>query len=147
MPKSKGVIHGESWLPLTYQIIGQAMEVHNTLGPGHREAVYHEAMAARLRAADLFFEDERYIPIVQEDGQRLGGYSPDFVVAETVIVELKARSHTITKDDQAQVIGYFAALPQCAVALFINFGRYRLEFHRLLPPKSVQAFRREKWSK
>jgi hypothetical protein len=41
-PKS-AVVQGESWLPLTYKIIGLAMEVHNELGPGHRETTYHDA--------------------------------------------------------------------------------------------------------
>ena len=147
MPKSKGVIQSEGWLLVTYKIIGLAMDIHNELGPGHREAVYHDAMAAKLKMADLFFEDEPYLPVVLEEGQVVGGNSPDFVVEEIIIVELKARTYTMSKDDLAQVIGYFAVLPQCPAALFLNFGRTRLEYRRLLPPKSVQAYRREKWGK
>jgi hypothetical protein len=62
-------------------------------------------------------------------------------------VEYTARFHLMTKDDMARIIGYFAALPQCPVALFINFGRPRLEYHRLLPPTKVKVFQREKWGK
>jgi len=134
-----------SWTKLTYRIIGLAMEVHNELGPGHREYVYHNAMAAKLKAAGLNFEDEPYCPVTLNDGTEVGGNKPDLVVEQTVIVELKARSHLMTKDEEAQVIAYFAALPHCPVALYFNFGRPRLEHHRLLPPKKVQAFRREKW--
>ncbi len=43
---------------LTYRIIGLAMEVHNELGPGHREADYHDALAIKLRNAGLDFLDE-----------------------------------------------------------------------------------------
>ena len=145
--KPEDVIHGEAWLQHTYKIIGLAMEVHYELGPGHREAVYHDAMAAKFQAAGLLFEDEPHLLIALEDGTIVGGNSPDFVVEESIIVELKARGHGLTGDDQAQVIGYFAVLPQCPVALFINFGRPRLEYRRLLPPKNVQAFQRQKWSK
>jgi GxxExxY protein len=145
-PKS-GVIQGESWLPLTYKIIGLAMEVHNELGPGHREATYHDALVVKCRRHDLLFEDEPYIMVTLEDGTTVGGNSPDLVVEERVIVELKARSYGMTKDDQAQLIGYFAALPGCPVGLFFNFGRSRLEYHRLLPPKSVAGYQRGKWGK
>lgn len=69
---------------------------------------------------------------------------PDFVVARCVLVEIKARGHLMTKDDLVQVIGYFAILPECRVGLFINFGRPRLEYHRLFPPKKVTAFQRNK---
>ena len=147
MPRPKPVIKDEPWLKLTYTIIGLAMQVHNELGPGHREAVYHDAMAAKLKQAGLNFEDEPYIPITLEDGSVVGGDSPDHVVEQIVIAEYKARSHLMTDDDLAQVIGYFAALPHCPVALFINFGRPRLEYHRILPPKKVEAFRRQKWGK
>jgi GxxExxY protein len=133
------------WTKVTYKIIGLAMEVHNELEPGHRERVYHRAMVAKLKQANLNFEDEPDCPVTLDDGTRVGGNRPDLVVEQSLIVELKARFHLMTKDDEAQVIGYFAALPQCPVALFINFGRPRLEHHRLLPPKKVRAYRREKW--
>lgn len=136
-----------SWTKLTDTIIGLAMEVHNELEPGHREYVYHNAMVAKQKQTDLNFEDEPNCPITLDDGTVVGGNRPDLVVEQTVIVELRARSHLMTKDDQAQVIGYFAVLSECPVALFINFGRPRLEYHRLLPPRKVQAYRREKWGK
>jgi GxxExxY protein len=145
--KPKTVIQNAPWLKYTYKTIGLAMEVHNELGPGHRESVYHNAMAAKCGKAELNFEDEPFIPITLDDGTVVGGNSPDLVIEQSVIVELKARSHLMTNDDVARIIGYFAALPQCPVALYINFGRPRLEYRRLLPPKKVTAFQREKWGK
>jgi GxxExxY protein len=147
VPEPKPVIQDVPWLKLTFTIIDLAMQVHNELGPGHREAVYHDAMAAKLKQVGLNFEDEPYIPITLEDGTVVGGDSPDHVVEQIVIVEYKARSHLMTDDDLAQVIGYFAVLPHCPVALFINFGRPRLEYRRIMPPKKVEAFRRQKWGK
>jgi GxxExxY protein len=132
---------------LTYKIIGLAMEVHNELGPGHREADYQDALAIKFRQAELDFEDEPGILITLDKGEVVKTRRPDFVVDKSVIVEIKGRSHLMTKDDQAQVIGYFAALPDCKVALFFNFGRPRLEYHRLFPPKKVTAFQRQKWGK
>jgi hypothetical protein len=67
------------------------------------------------------------------------------IVERSVIVELKAHVYTVSRDEQAQVIGYFAALEECAVALYLNFGRRRLEYRRLFPPVTVQVYRRAKW--
>jgi GxxExxY protein len=142
-----GVIQGEPWLGITYKVIGLAMEVHNEIGPGHREAVYHDAMAAKFKLNGVVFEDEPHVLVALEDGTLVGGNSPDFVIEERVIVELKSHTYDTTSDEEAQVIGYFAALSACPVALLMNFGRRRLEYHRLLPPKSVQAYQRPKWSK
>jgi hypothetical protein len=43
-----GLVEDAPWSDLTYEIIG-LMAVHNDLGPGHREAVYQRALAAKLR--------------------------------------------------------------------------------------------------
>jgi len=43
---------------LTYQVIGLAMAVHNDLGPGHREATYHNAMTQRFADVGLAAERE-----------------------------------------------------------------------------------------
>src|SRR5512137_2703390 len=104
------------WTDLTYKIIGLAMQVHNELGPGHREAVYHNAMAVKLKQAGLNFQDEPYIPVTLDDGTVARGNRPDHLVEETVIVEYKAFFHLMTKDELAQVIGYYAALPHYPVA-------------------------------
>ena len=141
----KPVITDAPWIDLTYQIIGLAMALHNELGPGHRESVYHNGMAIKLQSAGRAFESEPYVPIALADGAVVKGQCPDLVVERLVVVELKAHVYTISRDEQAQVIGYFAALPECPVALYLNFGRRRLEIHRLFPPTTVQAYRREKW--
>jgi len=145
MRRSPDPMQKAPWFSLTYQIIGLAMQVHNELGPGHREEVYHNAMVAKLTNAGMSFVDELFQAVTLEDGTVVGQNKPDLVIDDTVIVELKARTHGMTVDDQAQVIGYFAAFAQCPVGLWINFGRARLEYHRLLPPKSVRAFQRRKW--
>ncbi len=145
--QAKTVIRKAPWTDLTYRIIGLAMEVHNEIGPGHREATYHNAMAAKFKPAGLVFEDEPQLPVALNDGTVVRGNMPDLVVEDTVIVELKARKYQMTDDDMAQIIGYFAVLPQCPVALFINFGRLRLEYRRLLPPQTIKAYQRQKWNK
>ncbi len=94
------------------------MQVHNELGPGHREADYQDALAIEFKQANLNFVDEPEILIALDSGEVVKTRRPDFVVEQVVIVELKGRSHLMTKDDEAQVIGYFAALPDCPRSAF-----------------------------
>ncbi len=121
---------------ITYRIIGLAMEVHNELGPGHREEAYHNALVAKLKQTDLAFLDEPEILVELEDGRTVQKYVPDLIVAEKVLTELKTHSWSMTRDDMAQVFDYFAGT-HCEVALFLNFGRPRLEYRRLLPPQII----------
>ena len=48
---------------LTYQIIGCAMKVHNTLGNGFQEAIYQRCLAIEMNTQGLNYTREREIPI------------------------------------------------------------------------------------
>ena len=50
--------------PLTYTLIGAAMEVHRVLGPGFLEAVYHAALAHEFSLRDIPFESKKRLPLV-----------------------------------------------------------------------------------
>jgi GxxExxY protein len=128
---------------LTYQVIGLAMAVHNDLGPGHRESTYHNAMSQRFVDADLVAEYEPELPIFDENGNMVNFYRPDHRVAGRLLVEYKAFSHPLTQDDIAQCLDYFAA-SDCEVILLFNFGRRRLEWKRLFPPKNIVEHRLKK---
>jgi hypothetical protein len=53
-------------------------------------------------------------------------------------VEIKAHHQPLNADEVAQVLDYFAA-SNFQVALLITFGRQRLDWQRLFPPKHIQA--------
>ena len=133
---------------LTYRILGACMDVHNDIGPGHREEVYQRALAQKLRDIDIAFDEEPPLTFADGNGNVLVIYRPDFCVDGCVWVELKAFSHLLTEDEMAQVIDYFAADVErrCDVALLVNFGRPRLDWQRLFPPKEIATHLRKRWT-
>ncbi len=74
---------------LTREIIGCAMKVHQTLGPGFLESVYVKALAHELGKAGLHVDCHRAIAVVY-DGIVVGDFFADMLIADTVLVENKA---------------------------------------------------------
>lgn len=134
-----GLVTDAPYHKLCYDIIGAAMFVHNKQGPGHREKLYQRSLTARLRDIGLKVEEEVRVEIDFE-GHPVGLLYLDHLVEDAVIVEDKAFSHMLTNEDIAQVITYLAAtgLP---VGLLFNFGRRRLEYKRIFPPKKLEGWR------
>jgi GxxExxY protein len=71
------------------QIIGLAMKVHSTLGPGFLESVYQNALIWEVRKSGLRSEVQKPIR-VKYDGQIVGAFAADVLVNDSVIVEVKA---------------------------------------------------------
>jgi GxxExxY protein len=116
--------------PLTYAIIGAAMEVHRELGCGFLEAVYQEAIAVELTAREVPFRKEVMLPVYYKEHQLPTGYRADFVCYGKIIVELKALAKLTTVDD-AQLLNYLKATG-FESGLIINFGGRSLEWRRLV---------------
>lgn len=75
---------------LTYQIIGAAIEVHKTLGPGLLESVYKEAMIEELTSRGLEARTEVPFTITYKGKDLSTRLRLDLLVCDTVIVELKS---------------------------------------------------------
>jgi GxxExxY protein len=116
---------------LTYKIIGCAMKVHSTLGNGFQEVIYQRALAIELHKAGLNFTRELEMQIYYE-GEEIGKRRVDFLIANKVMVELKA----LTKMEDvhlAQGLNYLVAY-KLDKGLLINFGAKSLEVKRLRHP-------------
>ena len=76
--------------PLSYKVIGCAMEVYNVLGPGLLESVYEKALIHELQINGLSVSSQ--VPVeMSYKGVNLGeGLRLDLLVEETLIVELKS---------------------------------------------------------
>jgi GxxExxY protein len=122
---------------LTYTIIGCAMASHRNLGPGLREDTYQRDLDLHFSEAGLTYQPQKLYEVYDStDHSRLiGYYIPDFVVAEKVVVEIKAL-RGLDNSHLAQVIGYLA-VSSCPVGLLLNFGGRSLQYKRILPPKNI----------
>jgi len=112
---------------LTEKIIGCAMRVHSTLGPGFLESVYQKALAHELHKSGLRLDIEKFITVLY-DGVVAGNFSADILIEGRVMIELKA-NQTIVAAHEVQLINYLTATG-INVGLLLNFGAEKLEFKR-----------------
>jgi len=105
---------------ITRTIIGAAIEVHRTLGPGLLESAYEECLCRELALRRVPFKRQQQLP-VEYKGLRLDcGYRLDLLVAEMVVVEIKAVAKLLPIHE-AQLLTYLR-LGKWKVGLLINFN-------------------------
>ena len=104
---------------LTAAIIGAAIAVHRTLGPGLLESAYEACFAYELESRGLRVERQKALPVIYRGVQIDCGYRIDLLVEKEVIVELKASQLQPIHD--AQLLSYLK-LSGRSVGLLINFN-------------------------
>jgi GxxExxY protein len=106
--------------PLTGAVIAAAIEVHRLLGPGLLESIYQRALCHELHVRGIRFQGQRPVS-VNYKGVNLGDdLRLDIVVADQLIVELKAVEKLLSIHD-AQLITYLK-LTGLHTGLLINFN-------------------------
>ncbi len=114
---------------LTKEIIGAAMEVHNTLGCGFLESVYEESLAVEFGLRNIQFERQKPLDVFYKE-EHVKQFICDFLVAGVVMVELKAIKE-ITESQKAQVLNYLRAT-NLKLGLLLNFGASSLQYKRVI---------------
>jgi GxxExxY protein len=105
---------------LSHAIIGAAVEIHRTLGPGLLETVYEECLARELTLRTIPFERQKPIPLVYKDLKLECGYRLDFLVRNRIVVEIKS-IETIAPIHEAVMLTYLR-LSESPLGLLINFN-------------------------
>lgn len=104
---------------LTYAIIGAVKRVYAGLGSGFLEKVYQKALVLELGELGLDVQED--VPIqVRYRGQVVGDFRADILVADCVILELKA-VEALIEIHEVQLVNYLRAT-RVEVGLLINFG-------------------------
>jgi len=110
--------------PFTEKVIGCAIEVHRTLGPGLLESTYQQCLAYELNKSGIPFKLEESMPVTYKDVKLDCGYRVDVLVDKRLILELKSVENV--KDiHKAQLITYMK-LSHIKTGLLINFNVSRL---------------------
>ena len=105
--------------------------MHKFLGNGFQEVIYQRALAIEMRKARLEFVREIEQNIFYKDfPEPIGTRRADFVVAEKVLVELKA-INALEDVHTVQTLNYLRAY-RLEVALLINFGEKSVKYKRLI---------------
>ena len=105
---------------LTHSIIGAALVIHRTVGPGLLESVYEECLAYELTERGFAIERQPERPFVYRGVRLAVAYKPDLVVERCVVVELKTVERFIPVHT-AQLLTYLK-LERLHVGLLLNFN-------------------------
>ena len=105
---------------ITETIIGAAIQVHRTLGPGLLESAYAACLAYELGKRGLAVEEQKAVPLVYEQVKLECGYRMDLLVEQSVVVEVKS-VEALAPIHEAQAMSYLR-LSGCQLALLINFN-------------------------
>ncbi len=107
-----------------------SFEIHKFHRYGHLEKVYENALAHRLRKADLSVEQQFSLSVYDEDGTEIGAYFADLFVDNCLIVEIKA-CRDLVDEHFAQLLGYLRS-SKVEHGMLINFGNQRLQVKKLV---------------
>jgi GxxExxY protein len=116
--------HGD----LTEKIIGAAMAVHRSLGPGLDEKIYENALCLEFVAQSLDFSQQQQFPVFYRN-KLVGNLITDLIVEGKVIIETKVASG-ISDAHIAQTLSYLS-ISGLQVGLILNFRTASLTFKRV----------------
>lgn len=117
---------------ISYKVIGTAIELHKTIGPGLLESVYENALSYDLREQGFSVEQQVPMPFVYKGVKQDIGYRVDLIINNKVIIEIKS-IEALAPIHFAQTLTYLK-LSGLKLALLINFNCKILkdDIHRMV---------------
>lgn len=105
---------------LARKVIGAAIRVDKSLGPGLLESAYKECLYYMLIKEGLNVEKERAMPLIFEEVKMNCGYRIDLLVNNKIVIEIKS-VETLNEVHIAQTLTYLK-LGKFKLGLLINFN-------------------------
>ena len=107
-----------------------SFEIYKYLRSGHREKIYENALAHRLRKRGITVEQQQELRVFDEDGTLLGYLKADLLIEDRLICEIKG-VRSLVDEHIAQLLGYLRA-SRIEHGLLINFGGPKLEIRKFI---------------
>ena len=101
-------------------IVGCALRIHKSLGPGLLESAYEECLFYELQKQGLNIQKQKPLPLIYEEVKLEIGYRVDLMVEDKVIIEIKS-VEALHDVHMAQILTYLK-LSDCKLGLLINFN-------------------------
>ncbi len=117
------------------QVREASFALHKFLRHGHKEKIYENGLANRLRRQGIVIEQQPSLSVFDDDHTLVGTLDIDLLVAGELIVELKAVS-TLLNEHIAQLLGYLRASRK-EHGLLINFGSPVLQIKKYALSKDL----------
>jgi GxxExxY protein len=117
---------------LSYQIIGSCFDVFNSLGFGHKEIIYQQALASILKEKGIPHKREERIEVKGASNYK-GLYVLDFLVDKKIILELKV-APKLGYTHIHQAIAYLTAT-NIDLAILVYFTKDGVKYRRILRPR------------
>ena len=106
-------------------VIGHAIDVHSSLGPGLLESAYKECLFYKLVKAGLSVVKEKAMPLIFEEVKLECGYRIDLLVENKLVIEVKS-CEALADIHLAQTLTYLK-LGNYKLGLLINFNVLKLK--------------------
>ncbi len=103
----------------SYLIRGACFNIYKKFRNTQKESIYQRALKEELKTQGLIAEREKQLPIYHL-GVKVGAYTPDLLVNDSIILELKAKPY-FTKEDLQQ-FWYYLKNSKFKLGFLINFG-------------------------
>lgn len=110
---------------LTQRVIGLAMDVHRTFGPGLLESAYEEFLCIEFEDANIRYTRQAPISVTHKGRRAVIAYRADILVGDDLIVEIKSVDK-LASVHEAQILTYLR-LSGRRIGLLLNFNTVLLK--------------------
>ena len=118
------------------RLIGAAIEVHRTIGPGFVESVYENALAIELTQRGIPFVRQVNVPI-HYHGVEVGRHVLDLFVEDQLVVELKTVKRL--EDIHFAILRSYLKAARREVGLILNFAQPTLDIKRVISTPAPES--------